>query len=270
MKINKVYLLDKIKELIVRYYRRDTISNFYMREQELASFVEGGFLSASHSSENLLLFVEKERGTRVYFFLNDLGEELDFGGTHNLVMEILFKSDIGVPCEIVKYWERQGFSENLVRDQYSGVYKNLTLYGEKERPNIMWAADLSEVRCACELFNGTFDELSGDYVPSGEFEGLLHGKQILIARSNEGTFLGALHLTRDRSVSWLSHIAVCPEARGRGVGTALVDEFIERGKENDRSRYMLWVQRQNVAAVRMYHAKGFVPTNKSTLSLIKK
>ncbi len=270
MKIDKVYLLDKIKELIGRYYRRDTISNFYMREQELESLVNDGLLAEAHSFENLLLFMEKEKGARVYFFLNNLSEELDLGNTHNLVMEILFKSDLSVPDDVVRYWERQGFSRNLVRDQYSGVYRDLVLRGGVKGVNVEWAVDLSEVRCSCELFNGTFDELSGDYVSSGEFEGLLHGKQILIARSNEGTFLGALHLTRDRSVSWLSHIAVCPEARGRGVGTALVDEFIERGKENDRSRYMLWVQRQNVAAVRMYHAKGFVPTNKSTLSLIKK
>lgn len=270
MRIDKVCSLDQLMELIGRYHKRDTISNFYMREQELASLVRDGLLSESHFLENLLLFVKKEKGARVYFFLNNLSEELDLGDTHNLVMEILFKSNSGVLDEVVRYWEREGFSKNLVRDQYSGVYRDLTLREGVRGCKIEWAVDLSEVERACELFNGTFDKLSGDYVASGEFEGLLCGKQILIARSCGGTFLGALHLARERSVLRLSHVAVCPEARGRGVGSALVDEFIERGNREGMLRYMLWVQRQNVAAVSMYRTKGFIPTNKSTLSLIRK
>ena len=61
-------------------------------------------------------------------------------------------------------------------------------------------------------------------------------------------------------------------ARGKGVGKALVDAFVERNKnpeKMEKTRYQLWVQRQNEAAVKMYQNKGFKYINKSTISLIK-
>ena len=67
----------------------------------------------------------------------------------------------------------------------------------------------------------------------------------------------------------LGHVAVVENARGRGVGKALVDTFVEWNKDTDKTRYQLWVQRQNKAAVNMYLNKGFKYVNKSTISLIK-
>ena len=61
-------------------------------------------------------------------------------------------------------------------------------------------------------------------------------------------------------------------ARGKGVGKALVDAFVERNQnpeKKEKTRYQLWVQRQNEAAVKMYQNKGFKYINKSTISLIK-
>ena len=49
-----------------------------------------------------------------------------------------------------------------------------------------------------------------------------------------------------------------------------MEAFIERNHADEKSRYMLWVQRQNVPAVNMYQQKGFKYINKSTISLIKK
>lgn len=270
MRTNELRTVQEAEELIDRYGSGDSWSNFYMRGQELGALAEGGLLSEWHSTGNLLLFVRKAVGMRVYFFMNDLDESLDFGGMGGMVMEILFKSDSSVPGELVEYWERNGFERNLVRDQYSGVFRNLVLRERPRKFHVVEAARLEDVERACGLFNSSFDELSGDYVPAEDFGLLLRDRRILMAVSEDGEFLGALHQTKDKAVSWISHVAVCPGHRGKGVGSALVDEFVIRNREDDKSRYMLWVQRQNTGAVDMYRKKGFVPTNKSTLSLVRK
>ena len=79
-----------------------------------------------------------------------------------------------------------------------------------------------------------------------------------------------VHQTIEKGVAWISHVAVTEQARGKGVGKALMEAFIERNHADEKSRYMLWVQRQNVPAVNMYQQKGFKYINKSTISLIKK
>jgi len=48
-----------------------------------------------------------------------------------------------------------------------------------------------------------------------------------------------------------------------------VESFIEQNMESEKTRYQLWVQRQNEPAVNMYQSKGFKFINKSTISLIK-
>ena len=53
------------------------------------------------------------------------------------------------------------------------------------------------------------------------------------------------------------------------IDDGILDAFVERNHTSDKSRYMLWVQQQNTAAVAMYKKKGFTSLGKSTLSLIR-
>ena len=52
---------------------------------------------------------------------------------------------------------------------------------------------------------------------------------------------------------WVDHLYVAPEAQGRGIGTALLDEA-KRGQHELR----LWTLQRNVYARRFYESRGFV------------
>ena len=136
--------------------------------------------------------------------------------------------------------------------------------------NIGFAETIDEISWSCSLFNDSFDHLSGDYISDDNYNDLLLNKQIIVAKDDNGVLLGALHQTIDKGVAWISHVAVTLEARGKHVGQALLDEFIEKNYTTEKQRYMFWVQQQNTVAVNMYEKKGFKYLNKSTISLIKK
>lgn len=53
---------------------------------------------------------------------------------------------------------------------------------------------------------------------------------------------------------------VSPEARGQGVGSALIDEVIQWAKVNNRKRLLLDVGDNNTPAIKLYESKGFHPT----------
>ena len=92
---------------------------------------------------------------------------------------------------------------------------------------------------------------------------------ILIACTADGAFAGALHQKVENNVVWIEHVAVVEQARGHHVGQTLLDAFVQQNMTSEKSRYMFWVQHQNLPAVAMYQKKGFKYIGKSTISLIK-
>ena len=267
MKLNKVEAYSRYLEIVGRYGTKGCMTNDYLqREAEL--LVEGDRLFESCGEKNAFLFVKKDTCFRVYYYINDVSELADFDG-EDLVVEILYRGESFYPAPVVDYLQKCGFEVNLVRDQYSGVYKDFQMESIFGNLKINAAQNLEEVRCACELFNSSFDHFSGDFIPQSEYSSLLEHKSILVAKDLNGMFLGALHQSVENRVAWISHVAVLLESRGRHVGLALAETFIQNNHIDEKSRYMLWVQHQNTAAVNMYQKLGFKYIGKSTLSMIK-
>jgi len=57
--------------------------------------------------------------------------------------------------------------------------------------------------------------------------------------------------------SELGNVAVAPEARGRGIGGALVDAVVERVKERGAHELFLEVRESNLVAQSIYRDRGF-------------
>ena len=273
MKLNKVNEFARYQIIVDKFKRKACLSNDYIY-QEAADLITHDKLYEYCGENNAFLFVAKEGCYRLYYYLNDLAENCNFDVDENLVVEIIFRGNLGTPRDEIEYLTKCGFNINLRRDQYCGVYKDLKASRFTAGVTVAKASSLGEVDTACKLFNNSFDHYSGDYIANEVHESLYTGGAILIAKDLHGIFLGALHQTVERGVAWISHVAVVDNYRGHGVGQALLDTFIEQNANPDpdikpKSRYMLWVQTQNAVAVGMYQKKGFKYMNKSTISMIK-
>ncbi len=78
-----------------------------------------------------------------------------------------------------------------------------------------------------------------------------------------GGDVGVVRLAADRAdpeVGWLIAMWVCPEARGCGVGDALVSAVLERARAVGYTRVRLDVADLNQDAVLLYARHGFTPT----------
>lgn len=273
MRINKINTYTDYQNLIKRYVSIKQYTNDYI-QVEAADLIVHERLYECHTSSNLFLLVEKElvnneKGYRVYYYLGDLEEIADFSDNSNWVVEILYRGDRFYPQAEIDYLCKCGFAINLIRDLYCGMYKDLQSSVKIEGISVVNAQNKREVDMACKLFNASFDVLSGDYIPELWYDTLFANGQILIAKDENDHFLGALHQTIDKGVAWISHVAVMPEARGKHVGQALLNAFVENNYTTEKQRYMFWVQQKNEVAVNMYMKKGFKYLNKSTISLIK-
>ena len=256
------------QQIVDRYGQRGCASNDYI-QNEAADLIIHNLLFAACSEKNAFLFVKKGGFYRVYYYINDFDDVMDFG-SEEVVTEILFRGSIGEPAHQVAYLEKCGFKRNLVRDQYIAKYSSFTAPVLIGGIKIGFAETIEQVEWAIKLFNASFDKWSGDYIPLEKSGLLLQEQDILLATDVNGSPLGALEIEKRQGCTWLNHVVVVPEARGQKVGRGLVEAYIEQGHVDDNSRYAVWVQRQNTPAVKMYQNKGFTYSNKSTLSMIKK
>ena len=266
MKPQKIETYEQYIQLVDRYNRKGRFTNDYL-QKEAADLIIHDRLFYVCGQDNALLLVLKEGFYRVYYYINNTEELLELPESE-LVTEILFRGENAPEAE-VKWLEGMSFKENLVRDQYFAKFSSLTRPILIEGAKIELATTIDDVIWAVRLFNASFDKWSGDYIQEAQAQLLVQEKSILIAKDLDGTRLGALQSEMRQGACWLNHVAVVPEARGKKIGHGLTEAYIEQGHVDDNSRYMLWVQRQNVGAVAMYRNKGFAPMNKSTLSMIK-
>ena len=257
---------EQYSQLVERYNHKGRITNDYF-QNEAADLIIHNRLFAVCGQDNALLMVQKDGFFRLYYYINNIDELLPLPESE-LVTEILFRGENAPEAE-VQWLERMGFQKNLVRDQYFAKYASLTPSMPISGLMIDVATTEEDALWAIKLFNASFDKWSGDYIPENMARLLMQENAILMAKDHEGNRLGALQLETIKGVTWLNHVAVVDEARGKGVGLGLVEAYIEHGHVDDNSRYMLWVQRQNEPAVGLYQKKGFTYMNKSTLSMIK-
>ena len=268
MKLKKVNEFVRYQEITNLYKRKGCLTNDYLYN-DAAYLINQGRLLEFCGKNNAFLFVKKYDCLRVYYYLNDLTETYDFDLDENLVVEILFRGNHGIPVTDISFLTRCGFNEHLRRDQYCGIYKDLQTTNMAVGVFVQKAKDLEEIRMACDLFNNSFDRFSGDYIDKDLHESLYENGSIWVAKDSVGNFAGALHQTIENGVAWISHVSVLQAFRGRGVGQALLNRFVEQNHKDDKSRYMLWVQAKNEPAVRMYQKNGFKYIGKSTISMIK-
>jgi len=64
----------------------------------------------------------------------------------------------------------------------------------------------------------------------------------------------------DADAAWLISLWVAPEARGRGVGDALVEAVVQWAVQRGFARLLLDVADDNHAAIALYARQGFTPT----------
>lgn len=83
------------------------------------------------------------------------------------------------------------------------------------------------------------------------------------AEADVGIVRGATFDGDEDDALYLISMWVAPEARGQGVGEALIAALAERARELGYARMLLDVGDENAAAQRLYARMGFVPTGRA-------
>ncbi len=220
MKLQGAENIEEITGIINKFTRKGCVSNNYLLPAELNSAVDNSDLLFCHSESNLYLFLKKPGDfLRLYYVLNDLNERPSFETDFPLMTEILFRGNTGMPEKETMFLQSIGFRVNLQRDQYSADASGIEGLPPAYTPSIEVTKE------AVELFNGSFDKLSGDFIPAEDIPQLFEDKRILCVLREDNILNGALEITIQGKNAWISHLAVSAEARRQGIANRKIWMF---------------------------------------------
>ena len=122
--------IAQYQSIVERYKRPGCLTNDYLQARA-EGLIADGLLMAECDGDNAWLLECKPACWRLYYYLNDLTAAVPAitPDRRPVMVEILYRGAEHFPEAEHKYLLAQGFVDNLVRDQYAAVYKDLTRHG---------------------------------------------------------------------------------------------------------------------------------------------
>ena len=82
---------------------------------------------------------------------------------------------------------------------------------------------------------------------------------VFLTAEAEGAVVGYIGMMYVLDEGYLSNVAVDESCRRQGIGSALIEELLQRAKQRELAFVTLEVRESNEAARRLYAKHGFVP-----------
>ena len=246
-------------EEIAQYLSKGMRTNFYSSAEAFLPELEN--ISKLEFDGGCYLFHEKEKQIDLYFFL-----EKDAKPVALPVMEkplVLEQVAAAKNPPNLAEWEAVGFAHYLQRKRlFLSVKKT-----EEEQREVSFA-EADEAESILAMMEDAFEPYTSALPDLETLQKDLLENRVLAFREGE-KLIGFLRFGREKKVSVLWQIVVAPEGRGKGIGNALVRDWISVERE-DAAKFQLWVREDNPPALKMYEALGFLPDGRIAPVMLKK
>ena len=236
--------LSEISRCVTARMKPGVFTNNFLTPDEYRAQIDMGALYM-HEWGGGLLFLQKREGRHLLtFYVNDLNVLPDVELPPDTVTEIPQKSGTREASPIVSYWAQSGLTV---------IFERIRLARSAEPVGVSSGAAIAQDNdfdSVYALLRDCFDLRTGCLPTERELREDIQKGHIL--RGQDGG--GVLRVAERSGAMEIRQLAVREDKRGRGVGHALVQDFI--GRFGDR-KCVTWVREDNAAALRVYTAAGF-------------
>lgn len=240
---------------------RGVRTNAFSSPEEYRQEIAEGRLFWEESPQGLLLFHQRDGFWRVNFYLRG-GEAPQLALDRPAVMEIAFRSRDAALAETVKLWEAKGFRRTLTRRRLARP-KDAPLNALKAAEAVE-AAGPEELEAVEKLLKACFHPLWGCLPTRKELLAALEAGEVLALRRDG--LAGLLHFSTGRGGGQIRHLAVREDARGRGLGGVLLEEYLAR---TGGERSLVWTGEDNAPALGLYKKHRFAEDGWSSAVLCR-
>lgn len=247
------------------------ITNAYFFGNELTRLIQSEVLFSESFGNNLLLYkyLEEADCFEVYYYIKDCAASITISHSAKFVIEIPYRS-YDFPLPVIEFWQKSGFDKHINRDLLGLIRPNVS---ELVIPNSEFeyklVNNLNLANLICDSIKCTFDNYTGDILTLDEVVDSLKNQEIAGA-FKDGELAGFIRFYTKSKVSWIGHLVVLSEYKGKGIGKSLVAYYLKLRSEQGFANFQQWVISNNENALKLYSYFGFKPNNKSSISLLKK
>ncbi len=246
-------------EEIAQYLSRGMKTNFYGSAEEFLSELE--HISKTEFDGGCYLFHEKEKQIDLYFFLEKDAMPAELPETEKPL--ILEQVAVAKNPPALEEWEAVGFERYLQRKRlFLSAKKTET---EQRETSFAKAEEAEEI---IGMMEEAFEPYTSVLPDLETLKQDLAENRVIAFREGEN-LLGFLRFGREKKVSVLWQIVVSPEGRGKGIGNALVRDWISLERE-EVAKFQLWVREDNPPALKLYETLGFLPDGRIAPVMLKK
>lgn len=230
------------------------LTNFYMSEEEYTTLIAQGRLFRQDFSGGVYLLIKFDDRTELFYFLQkDITLPLVEKFDDTLVLSVVHLAKRGMEPS-AQAWEAIGFEPYIERKRLFLASKKIEASDGAIEVTFATRSNLDAIH---DFMQTSFEPLTSALLTKEELLEEILGERIIV-ELDEDEIIGFLHFETKRKNSFLWHIAVSPEARGKGIAGRLVQEWLELEKEK-ASKFTLWVRTDNPSALKLYEKAGFLP-----------
>lgn len=252
----------KWAEEIAQQISRGRKTNFYGAAADFFPLLAQGHLYREDFADGCYYFAEKEGQVDCYFFLEKDAAPAAFSAWEKpVVLEQVATVRRGI-SPAAEEWAAIGFQPYLQRKRLALSAKNI----EGEAREIHFAEE-NEAEQILQMMQEAFEPYTSA-LPSKEILLANLREKCVIAARQDGELLGFLRFGREKQVSVLWQIAVAPQGRGKGIGDALVRDWLALEKQS-AAKFQLWVREDNPAALKLYAKRGFLADGRIAPVMLK-
>lgn len=246
-------------EEIAQYLSKGMKTNFYGSVEEFLPQLEK--ISKMEFDGGCYFFHEKEKQFDLYFFMEKDAKPASLPATEKPI--ILEQVAVAKNPPVLEEWEAIGFTKYLQRKR---LFLSAKKAEDEERKISFGKAE--EAETIHRMMQESFEPYTSALPDLETLKADLSENRVIAFRET-GNLLGFLRFGREKKVSVLWQIVVSSEGRGKGIGTALVRDWISLEKENV-AKFQLWVREDNPPACSMYEALGFLPDGRIAPVMLQK
>lgn len=258
--MRKIESYAELSERITRHFRRGVLTNAFLSRSDWENEIAHGTLACCETESALLAFRLRETHRILQFWLHDGFFEQPPEIPQNTTLEILHRESDTALANLATQWQNLGFAPCFTRQRMvSTADSTATCVPVREALPAEWQDVQTMLRENFSPLTGCLpdeESLQSDIASGG-----------VLAYVADSTLLGVLHYTADKRRTELRHLCVTQNARGQGVGDALVKAYLAR--TNGLTRHV-WVRRDYAPAVKIYTNNGFTNDGMTSTVLLKR
>lgn len=262
--MEKIDSYEQCNSLIQDFRNRcnKSVTNFYLLSTEIQETINNNEVWYLSDKDLLVIGIDEEEYSRIYYFASKEVVPILENIGKTMILDLVTR-DIDHDKKVneeVERWRKSGFEEYKIYTRMRYDLRELDHTDEVNVSDISYdlsCAEHEDAEDLLRLWKESLDKYSTPLPSVEQMQRLIESNHVYCIRMKD-KIAGAVYMNVTETMCALEHLAINPDFRRQGLGTALMDYALRSISRENVDICCLWVDVDNVPACDSYKKYGFI------------